>query len=79
MISLDLGAGLVFFSIFSGIIIVPCFFLAILGRRLINTLGRYPSNAPVIQMSSVVWLLLLEIVTFFSLISFYRFFAGASG
>jgi len=75
MISFDLWSeSLIFSSIYAVIIIVPCILVAIIGRRMIQQLGQYPSRTPMIQMSVFWQLVTIEIITFISLIGFYRFF-----
>ena len=56
--------ALIFGLVYSVIIIVPCVVIAIMGTRLINELGRYPSKTPAIQMSVLIPLIITEIVTF---------------
>lgn len=79
MMPFDWGAGLQFAAVYALIIIFPCVVIAVMGRGLINRLGKNPSNAPVIQMSALWWLVLLEVSTFACLITFYRFFASSFG
>lgn len=74
MNSFEWGASLLFALIYGTIIVIPCVIIAVKGKRLIDNLGRFPTKAPGIQMSSLWWLVLVEAVTFASLISFYRYF-----
>ncbi|MCA9400769.1 MAG: hypothetical protein KC713_04020 [Candidatus Omnitrophica bacterium] len=63
-----------FSLIYSVIIIIPCIIVGLLGKRMIDRLGTYPSRTPSIQLSVFIWLVVVEIVTFTALIGFYRFF-----
>lgn len=69
------GESLIFIGIFSLIIIIPCVVVALLGRKMIDKLGQFPSNTPAIQMGVLMWLLLTEALTFVALIAFYKFFS----
>jgi len=76
MIAFDLWIeSFIFFSIYSVIIIVPCVLVALLGRKMIDQMGQYPTQAPVIQMGVLFKLVIIETVTFISLITFYNVFA----
>ncbi len=66
----------VFIFAFSLIIIIPCVLVALMGRKMIDQIGRYPTKTPVIQMSIFIQLIVVEVVTFFSLYGFYQFFLG---
>ncbi len=77
MIEFDLWAeSFIFGLIYTVIVIVPCIIVAIMGRNMLNRLGTYPSQTPAIQMSILVRLVLLEIVTFALLILFYHIFSA---
>ena len=77
MVEFDLWKEAFIFSvIFCPIIIIPCVLVALMGRKFIDQLGTYPTKTPVIQMSILFKLVILEIATFVSLISFYHFFEG---
>lgn len=56
--------GLIFISIFLVAIGLPCLAVGVLGTRLINHLGRYPSQSANIQMSVCIKLLFIEIFSF---------------
>lgn len=64
--------------IFIGIVLViigiPCAAIAILGYRMIERLGRYPSKTPAIQMSIFWKLIVIEIVSLTVWLAFFRFF-----
>jgi hypothetical protein len=70
------GVSLIFSSIYSMMIIVPCVITLVIGRRVIQEVGRWPAKTPAIQMSIVWKLITLEVITFFFLISFFQFFAS---
>jgi len=69
------GESFIFAVIFAFIILVPCVLVAFIGTRMIDRLGRYPTKTPVIQMSILVPLVAIEIVTFALMLGFYRFFS----
>ena len=51
MIEFDLWReSFIFALVYSVMIIVPCVLIALLGRSMIEKLGRYPTRTPVIQM-----------------------------
>ena len=60
--------------VYSIIIIIPCIFAALIGYKLINQLGRYPSQSPAIHMSIFLKFTVLELFTFAFLIGFYKVF-----
>lgn len=77
MVKFDLWSeSFVFASIYAVIIIVPCVLVALIGRRLIDQLGTYPSRTPVIQLGVFWQLILIEVVTFSLLIGFFQFFTS---
>ena len=64
--------GITFIIIFMVLISVPCVGVALIGYRMINKLGYYPSKTPFIQMSIVFTLALIEIVSFALIIGFFK-------
>ncbi|MGE0269563.1 MAG: hypothetical protein AB7S78_14025 [Candidatus Omnitrophota bacterium] len=68
--------SLVFCAVFAVIVLVPCVIIAIYGRKVIEKMGQYPSQIPVIQMQIFMPLIILGAVTFASLIGFYNVFSG---
>ena len=74
--SQDWVGSLIFVGIWLVIIGLPCFCMAIIGKKLIDRIGYYPSQAPVIQMKYLVPLLFLEATTFLLLVGFYKLFQG---
>ena len=76
MIAFDLWIeSLIFAAVYAVCILVPCAFVAILGRRTIEELGRWPTQTAAIQMKVCLKLIFLEIGTFLCLIGFYHVFA----
>ena len=67
--------GLVFIGCFFVMVGLPCLLTAILGTKLIDNLGQWPSRSARLQLGICVQLLLVEIVTFVMLAVFYRVFA----
>ena len=72
----DWLGSLIFVGIWLVIIGVPCFFMAMIGKKLIDRIGYFPSQAPVIQMKYLIPLVLLEGATFLLLVGFYKLFQG---
>ncbi|VAW11450.1 hypothetical protein MNBD_BACTEROID05-67 [hydrothermal vent metagenome] len=66
----------IFGAIYSAIIIIPCIFIAIIGKNMITKLGTYPTKTPIIQMGVLVKLISIEFITFFLLIAFYQVFSA---
>lgn len=67
--------GILFIFIFLALISIPCIGVALIGYRMINKLGRFPSRTPEIQMSIFLKLILIEAVSFGMIYLFYRFFS----
>ena len=67
--------GFVFIGLFIVMVGVPCFFTAILGVKLIDRLGQYPSRSAKLQMSVCIQLLMVEIVGFMMQAAFFHFFS----
>lgn len=66
------GIMLIFCAIFFSIMLVPCIGIALLGSRLLKRLGNFPSKTPAIQMSILLKLAVIEIVSFTLLLSFFK-------
>ena len=66
--------GVVFILIFSTIIGVPCFAVAVIGTRMVNDLGNFPTKSAGIQSRACWKVLLIELVSFFLLAAFFHFF-----
>ncbi len=67
--------GLIFIGLFLIIIGLPCLMVAILGTKLINHIGQYPSKSARLQMVVCVQLLLVEMLSFGILAIFYHIFS----
>ncbi|MCA9399306.1 MAG: hypothetical protein KC618_06125 [Candidatus Omnitrophica bacterium] len=75
MVVFDLWAeAFIFSSVYAILIIIPCILVAIMGRKLIDKLGQYPTRAPLIHMEIFFKMIILEVLTFGSIIVFYLFF-----
>ena len=70
------GETIVLALIYSTIIIIPCILVGLLGRKMINKLGYFPSKTPAIQMSIFLQLVVIEFATFGMLMGFYHFFSS---
>jgi hypothetical protein len=67
--------GLIFIGCFFVMVGLPCLLTAILGTKLIDNLGQWPSRSAKLQLGICVQLLLVEIFTFAMLAAFYRVFS----
>ena len=67
--------GFIFIGMFIVMVGVPCFFTALLGTKLIERLGNYPSRSAKLQMGICVQLLLVEIFGFMMLALFFHVFS----
>jgi len=77
MVIFDLWTeSLIFTAIYAALVIVPCFLIAMIGRKMIERLGQYPSQAPAIQLSIFLKLVVIEIISFTCLIGFYHIFVS---
>ncbi len=74
-----MDSSLVLILMFLVIMGIPCTGVAILGTKMINKLGNFPSKTPAIQLSVFWKLLIIEVVGFTMLIGFYHLFADYSG
>lgn len=68
--------SLVFVAVFAVIVLVPCVIIALMGRKAINEMGRYPTRIPLIQTKMMMPLLVVDVVTFALLVGFYNVFSG---
>jgi len=73
MIPFDLWSESLKFGIVYFIIIaIPCYFLAIVGKKVVNELGTYPTRTPLILMSKNMMLYIITgSISIFLLIGFY--------
>jgi len=67
--------GLVFIGCFFVMVGLPCLLTAILGTKLIDSLGQWPSRSARLQIGICIQLLFVEIITFVMLATFYRVFS----
>jgi hypothetical protein len=67
--------GLIFIGCFFVMVGLPCLLTAILGTKLIDNLGQWPSRSARLQLGICIQLLLVEIFTFAMLATFYRVFS----
>ena len=72
----DWLGSLIFVGIWLLIIGIPCFFMGFIGKRIIDRIGYFPSQAPVIQMKYLAPLIFIEVFTFLLLLGFYKLFQG---
>ena len=68
--------GLTFIALVLVIVGVPCTAVAILGTRLINAIGQYPTRSARLQIGICLQLLAVEIVSFLAFAAFFKVFAG---
>ena len=68
--------ALIFVNVFAVIVLVPCYFVYLIGRDMMDETGRFPTQAAMIQAKALLKLILIEVAAFFSLTAFYRIFAN---
>jgi len=68
--------SLLFISIFLVLIGMPCLGIGIIGVKMMNRLGRWPSKTPAIQMEILIKLVVVEVVALAMMLIFYRLFIG---
>jgi hypothetical protein len=64
--------AVVFIFIFLVLMAIPCAGVAVIGYRLITRLGTFPSKTPALQMSVLLRLIVLEVVSFTLLLVFFK-------
>ena len=69
---MDTSTAFMFIAIFMVLMVIPCVGVAWIGTKLINQLGRYPSRTPAIQLSVVLQLTVLEVVSWTLLLLFFK-------
>ena len=67
--------GLIFIFFFSLIIGFPCFMVVLLGTKMINELGNFPTRAAKIQTGTIWKLFIVECIAGFALWLFFRVFS----
>lgn len=70
------GEIFIFIFILSCIVLIPCILVVMLGTKMINQLGRYPTKTPIIQMSIFFPLVLIEFFAFGAFVLFYNAFGS---
>ena len=70
------GEAFIFISLFALFILVPCYFIITIGRSMMDEIGRFPTKTAFIQVTAVLQLLGIEVITFLSLIAFFNRFSG---
>ena len=68
--------GLGFIGLFLFIIGFPCVMVAVLGTKLINYIGQYPSKSARLQMIVCIQLLVVEVISFAILALFFHIFSA---
>jgi hypothetical protein len=68
--------GVIFIGLFLAMVGIPCFFTAILGVRLIDRIGQYPSRSTRFQLGICIQLFCVEILGFAMQAAFFRTFSN---
>lgn len=66
--------GLTFIALFLFVVGFACFWVALIGSRMINEIGNFPTQSSRIQFAAAWKLILVEILAFSLLLMFYIFF-----
>ena len=66
------GPGVILITVILILIGIPCAGVAVLGNRLLNRLGYFPSKTPAIQKSILVKLVVIEIISVTFLLMFFH-------
>ena len=66
------SVALVFILIFWAMLLVPCIGAGWIGWQLITKLGQHPSKTPSIQMGILLKLIIVEIVSFTLILTFFK-------
>jgi predicted MFS family arabinose efflux permease len=69
------GEGLTFIGLMLFIVGVPCVAVSVLGTRLIDHIGQYPTKSARLQMAVCIQLLVVEIFSFLMLAMFFHIFS----
>jgi hypothetical protein len=69
------ASGLKFITIFLIVVGTPCFIVSVLGTRLINRLGQFPSQSAKMQLGVCLGLLLTEVFSLTALALFFKVFS----
>ncbi len=66
--------GLTFIGMFLFVVGFACFWVALIGSKMINDIGNFPTRSNQLQFAAAWKLILVEIVAFALLVLFYHFF-----
>lgn len=66
--------ALIFVALFSVLVLVPCYFIAVFGSKMINEMGNFPTKAEEIQSKSLWKVVVVFIVAALLLSVFFHFF-----
>ena len=67
-----------FIGIFFFLLLVPCIGIAIIGYRMIDKLGHFPSKTPAIQLSIFLQLVATEVISFGLILLAYQIVSTAN-
>jgi hypothetical protein len=67
--------GVVFIGLMLFVVGVPCVAVALLGTKLIDHIGQYPTKSAKLQMGVCLQLLAVEIISFLVLAVFFKIFS----
>ena len=66
------SVGIIFITIFWVVMSIPCISIALIGKKFIDQLGRYPSKTKALQMGVLIKLTVVEVISFTLLLLIYR-------
>ena len=64
--------GIIFIVVFGALILVPCFLTMVIGSKMVNDLGNFPTKSAQFQRSACWKVFVVEIVAFFFLAVFFH-------
>ena len=64
--------GIIFVFVFGVLVLVPCFLTMVIGSKMVNDLGNFPTKSARIQRDACWKALIVEIVSFFFLAVFFH-------
>ncbi len=67
--------GIIFIVIFGMLVLIPCFFTAVIGSKMVNDLGNFPTKSAKIQSSACWKVLIIEIIFFIFFAAFFQLFS----
>ena len=71
----DWYESILFIMVFGTLVLAPCFFTAVVGSKMLNDLGNFPTKSAQIQSSACWKVLIVEIISFVLLAAFFHFFS----